>query len=686
MRTGVQSHVQYLLVLIIALGAASPAFGQAGPPMMPAAQSVVITEEDLVDPRPADTVIAITDWGDITIEDVEAWISTDQVQWLRLGSVDQIPALPDEHLRTIASEMATRITAEREFDSLQNFDKRGRLLSQFDGITSRMIVGEFVTTYIDGKITPPTDEEINDYYEKNSIEFDQKFAFRMRHLILLTYEPYVVSDEDVEVANEGDQPVEAALMAGLKAIAERVSGDPAKYEGVRLDAAGKPARYDEETADLKPLTPGEKLLVPMSEERAEQVHERLELILTEMGGEVGFEELIEKYSQTEENVRGQTTPWLPAGSRPIIPSLLEQGEKTPVDGISDIFRTKHGWQVMEVVDKKEEGIRPLDEVRNQIIGRLNRENREKLIADALEDLFQNENLEINYDVLTSGDLPSSNTVVATIGDDELIFLDIQRQWTALEQPVSRDDAYEMLKTQAGKLQIALVREKMSPVVDDASTTLGQRLQLMRTGFVGAGYMRALAMDQAEEHVTDEKLRDFYEQNKEARFRLSERVRYTSMERRLTPRQQKLSPEEQDPFLQELIGLLNVDVSTLKTAGDFEQKAEEVNANILPGDPRIPSINHLINITNLPDEIRENLSKLEVGQWSEPFTWQGFRVLSVLLQEHAPSEIQSYEDVEQRVIGGYKNELMVGVMKVIEEEFLNKSGLEILLETESDQDS
>ena len=543
-----------------------------------------------------------------------------------------------------------------------------------------------MTTHIDGKIVPPTDETINDFYENNQAEFDQKFAFRMRHLILLTYEPYVVSDEDVEAANAGDQPVEEALMAGLKAIAERISGDPAKYEGVRLDASGKPARYDQETADLKPLTPGEKLLVPMSEERAEQVHERLQLILKEMDGEVGFEELIEKYSQTEENVRGQITPWLPAGSRPIIPDLLEQGKKTPVGGISDIFRTKHGWQVMEVVEKKEEGVKPLDDVRNQIIGNLNRESRQQLIAEALEDLFQSENLVINYDVLTSGDVPSSDTVVATLGDDELSFIEIERQWTRLDQPVSRDDAYELLKTQAGKLQIALVREKMSPIVDDESTTLGQRVQLMRTGFVGAGYMRALAMDQAEEHITDEKLRDFYEQNKEARFRLKERVRYISMEHRLTPRQQKLSPEEQEPYLEELVGLMNADLSTLKTLDDFEQKAEEVNANIPPGDPRIPSINHLINISNLPEEIRENLSKLEVGQWSEPFAWQGFRVISVLLQEHAPSEIQSYEEVEQRVIGGYKNELMAGIMQVIEEEFRNKSGLEILLETESGEES
>ena len=175
---------------------------------------------------PGDAV-ATTLFGPITLDDVRR-----QHVSLPLGGLAGVhPARIDQaspaQLEEAAREVAARMAAARAFDQ----DASTTLTEQAERhiLSQRqpLYQGYLRMEYVDGRLDPVSDEEVLEYYEQNKPEFLEPFGFRLRHLILTTYEPYVVAEGDT-----------------LESIAERISEDRAKADLIRADLVGRPLRRE----------------------------------------------------------------------------------------------------------------------------------------------------------------------------------------------------------------------------------------------------------------------------------------------------------------------------------------------------------------------------------------------------------------------------------------------------------
>ena len=80
---------------------------------------------------------------------------------------------------------------------------------------------------------------------------------------------------------------------------------------------------------------------------------------------------------------------------PVLGALVEEAKKTPIGELSGIFRTKHGYQVIEIVERKEEGFKPIEKIRGKIIKDMQHEDRVQLNEEFLESLIDDPDLEID---------------------------------------------------------------------------------------------------------------------------------------------------------------------------------------------------------------------------------------------------------------------------------------------------
>ena len=82
--------------------------------------------------------------------------------------------------------------------------------------------------------------------------------------------------------------------------------------------------------------------------------------------------------------QGGSLGWFPAGE------MVEEFEEVvfPMKAgeVSEVFRSVFGWHIATVHEKKAEGYRPLEEVKEQIEAALSRERQEKALEDYVDGL------------------------------------------------------------------------------------------------------------------------------------------------------------------------------------------------------------------------------------------------------------------------------------------------------------
>ena len=632
---------------------AAPAPGAGlGPDMMGP-----VPEIKFVPARPKETVIAEIDGKPFTIGELQDWARYSTLAKLT-GEVlpERYPELPDDALAQLTRTVAARLAAARDVEALPTAEQMA-YLQQLEPQAEQVVLNYLGTTRIVDKVTTPSEEVLKEYYEKHKELFNQPFRFSMRHFVLLTYEKYSV--------REGDT---------LESIAGRIAGDEKLADEIRADVASRPGRRGKAT-DFKPLEPGEDLLVPMNPQAAEKVRQRLEGYLKEIEGGKTFEELAEAHSESD--AKGQEIGPLPDGTKPMLEELIEMGRKTEIGAVSPIFRTKHGFQAIQVTKKQEAGLRSYDSVRQIIINRLLSEKRKEAQDELLSGLYADPRRIVHYDRFTKRDELTSSTVMAEIEGSpvKVLFGEIKDDWERRGQPQTTATLDTYLKSNR-TLMVGLARLEGERLMQDPNSELSRRIKFAGSDVFGAVRLELLAREQAAQRIKDEDVTKFYEENKETFFKKPVFVSFAVLERELSAQQQTqlTEPEQRKNALDQLMQGMAAELQGYKSSEDFInhqlQTAQAAGAK--------PITEKDVRIESLPEYIREPLKALEPGQWTKQPFLAGEKVTALLLQARSEEGYIPLETVKQAIIGKLSEPHLIEIGDQLREQYAAKVGYQFKL--------
>lgn len=626
--------------------------------------------EGKANPAPA-KVVATANGGPITLDTVRLY------QYLsKFNAGLDIPALPVAppaitEKTTGVLEVAERIAA---FEASAAALKKDAPTTQTQ-MYSQMIeqsVPQLVTKYlvmkhVDDKLDPISPAQSNKFYEDHKPEYRIPFMFRMRHTILTTYEPYTVTAGDL--ASEGG-------LDPLESIAERVSGSKDNVSLIRADLPGRPRRR-EAGKEFKPLVEGEKLLVPMSEEKSEEVHQKLLGILAEMKNGKKFEDLARQYSEAGNG--GEVSEWMPTGTlapQQILPEIEEAAKAAKVGEISQPFKTIHGWQAIQVVEKQEAGYTPIETIRSSIVQRMQEKQRKQLMNEMYTGLLSQPGIKIRYELFATSETSKIDRKAVVAEIDTGATTPTVVRWGGFEEkwqrthPTKPEGIREALQGESEFTQKAIDMWTKAQL-SDAGSELSRLIASYRQCGLGVLGINQKALSQAREQVTDAEIRKYYEEHKQETSG-SEMVKIMIMERRLGGEEQKLSGIARKDALERKIQYIREDLANCKTEADFRLHASSGRVLIEGPDPLAGQSAELA-VESVPSPIKEKIAGVAAGKWSEPFLLNDMSAISVLVEERTPAGVRPIEKV-----GGQIKDLLTKTkyhdnVKQLEQDYLKKSG-------------
>jgi parvulin-like peptidyl-prolyl isomerase len=536
---------------------------------------------------------------------------------------DQLVHMPKEQLENAARWIVSRVQAcldmKREAPERlrKTFEARYNVSQRITTTVNRVFDSE-----VNARIPHVTDAQAQEYYDRHKHEYYQPFRFFMRHLFLTTYVTYEVKDGDT-----------------LESIAERVSGNKSKAGQIRWDVAQRPLRREPNKA-FRPLVPGEQLLVPMDEQAAAKVKAKLEEILKQMSTGAKFEDLCRRNSQ--EARPGEVMGPLPSGTLPFLPEFLEMAKKTPVDGVSPIFRTAHGWQVIQIVKKQDATYLSFSQKRAQIVDAIQSDAREAAIAALIEKLYKSPRLKIDYGLIArQGDRLTSMSVVATVGGGHLYWKDAQAAWERFGKPREQERIVEAFK-RVRELQMMLVVDLATDDLKNPNSPISKSVERARQLSEGQDWIAYKASTLARQGLTTQTIRQAYMAHRDSMFPALPKYAFLTMERRLTSEQRQ--PANYRDSINSLCFQMKNDLSTLRTANDFKAMALQVNAALKGQAP--PPLASLAPIPRaaMPTPLQSAIDALKPGQWSPLIPLDNYRVASVLLLDKKVEGYRPFKEV------------------------------------------
>jgi parvulin-like peptidyl-prolyl isomerase len=134
-------------------------------------------------------------------------------------------------------------------------------------------------------------------------------------------------------------------------------------------------------------------------EKAEEAHARA------MAGE-DFAELAKEYSQAPNAAKGGTLGMFPRGV--MFPAFEKVAFETEIGGISDVFQTVTGFNIIKVTGRKAAEPIPFEEIRPQLKQQLIEEKKGRVMQEELAKLRKTATVEVLDPDLIPGDLPEEN--------------------------------------------------------------------------------------------------------------------------------------------------------------------------------------------------------------------------------------------------------------------------------------
>ncbi len=621
MRRMIHASVLVLLGLAV-LGESTPRIlGQAPSPATAKAE---------ITPRAASTHVASTGPGGfVTIKDIQDFVLINQIPGLAGVQPRQVPTLANDALNSASQWISSRRIAEHDYDQMPETTPSKVYCTQvWNAARAQSLMQLLAKVEILDKMTSPTETQLHAYFDQHRPEFKQPFQFTMRHLILLTYKSYIVQEGDT-----------------LESIAQKISGDVKKAAEIRADLPAKPLRR-EEKVDFKPLVRGEKLLVPMSESDASIVRSNLENIIKEIKTPADFKAAAEKYSETEG--KGEVSEPLPSGTRPPLPELLDAAQKTPVNAISPIFRTKHGYQVIQVVSKIAEGYKPFEAARPQIVAAMQETEKKKHTDALLQKLIEIPDFQVDVSKISDSNAITTETEIGHVGSHRILWNDFKTGWETSNHPKEPALIKKLVVERAKNVLEALGAEYMKPQLADPKTDIARVMKNMRSQIIGSALLTRQAQQKANESITPGMEEDYYKKHPED-FRLPSQVSFSAIEKHLTNEQRSASDAARTESLNQYVADMAKMLSTIDSPERFKDLAAQSNTPLKnAGVTLMESPVATRSVDGLPKVVQTEISKLKPGQWSKPFVVDNEKVAAVLLLTRSEEKFHPFESMKDYI--------------------------------------
>lgn len=412
---------------------------------------------------------------------------------------DSLASVPTSQLEDLGRQMVLDRILEKKARQDTEWERPGLIAADLDKELTRLLQKELFQTVILDKVTTPTDAELMKQYEQNKEKYKLHFSFTMRHIFLTTYTDYEVKAGDT-----------------LESIAGKVLGDAKAVERILSKATKRPRSGSEEVKAhdaFQPLVEGEVLLVPMSAQETNAVHERIVALHNKLKEGADFKALAEEYS--EAGNKGEEISVTPSAERPMLPEIIEAVRSTPTNGFSQPFQTKHGWQILQVVKKTEEGYRPFEDVKASLYQREHSARTRESAQRYINRLFEETTLlKIHAEALRSDAKPDD--VVAQVGDLKYtvqdMLLDSLDKGTT---PTTVAEVRELLQGVGRVFQPILLDDARRKGLDKAPRVVHE-MQLLERRMLAQAYAEFLVEKRIVE-PSEEKIAEYYEKNKERMF-------------------------------------------------------------------------------------------------------------------------------------------------------------------------
>jgi peptidyl-prolyl cis-trans isomerase C len=120
-------------------------------------------------------------------------------------------------------------------------------------------------------------------------------------------------------------------------------------------------------------------------------------ILAKIKAGGSFEELAKKNSSDSSAAKGGDLGWFGKGS--MVPAFEKAAAALKEGQVSEVVKTDFGFHIIKLTGKRAAGIRPLDEVKDQIKGAIMPQKQQEIFQKIKEELKKNAKITIKEDVL-----------------------------------------------------------------------------------------------------------------------------------------------------------------------------------------------------------------------------------------------------------------------------------------------
>jgi peptidyl-prolyl cis-trans isomerase C len=238
-------------------------------------------------------------------------------------------------------------------------------------------------------------EKLNVRSRKALDDMDRRAQFVENHILSeLIFEKGQKQgiDEDEEIRRQV-RDLERRLV--IQRVMQDYQSAPVTDEEVR-------AYYDEHPQEFRSDTVHASHILVKEEELANDIHDQLAADPSK------FAALAEEHSIDKSNAKkgGDLGSF---GRGRMVKEFEDAAFGLTEDGqISDVVKTRFGYHIIQRISREDGGLKPFDEVKNQIRVRLVNEKRRKQTEDFLADLKKESGYELDKDALASLDVPGAD--------------------------------------------------------------------------------------------------------------------------------------------------------------------------------------------------------------------------------------------------------------------------------------
>jgi peptidyl-prolyl cis-trans isomerase SurA len=136
------------------------------------------------------------------------------------------------------------------------------------------------------------------------------------------------------------------------------------------------------------------LILPKGEdpETKEKLRSQIEAIHKRLMNGESFQQLSAQYSQGPEAASGGDIGYIEKGM--ILPEVEDAAFSLPINKISGVIESSVGFHIIQVVDRRGAGLKAIENVREEIRGKIEREKQEKRFAEWLDELRKKSHIDI----------------------------------------------------------------------------------------------------------------------------------------------------------------------------------------------------------------------------------------------------------------------------------------------------